>query len=659
MFDLFSFNSRSAAFTELMRLNSTDSLPLGNTSLFYKALCPPDPEQNIDYRKRVMELAYDHPQAEEYRHLFYTLASRDILFWVNTFVYTHSPKDFPDSPVRPFVTWEKYQNRDILKLQAAIGNYDLTITKSRDMGATNICLLPIRHRWQFKANQRFLLASEKEDLVEKSGDMRALFEKIDFIDRYMPNWMLPTGRELGNSDPHRTNKHLGNADNGSTIEGEATVRNLGQGDRLTAVLIDEYASIPFAEHIERATRDATKCRIRNSTPKPRNAEGATFFKYFDREMKRDSSDDNPRLIVEHWTQHPLKAAGLYKIDDNGQKIVLDPETYDWRQDFPFTERNKPHSPWYDEQCERANSKVEISQELDLDFYGLGRRAFDADLLSRLRLRAKPPAATYQVFLDDNGKLLILPNVDGNFRLWCPFGSQEPPVSDYIFGEDIAAGTAGDSSSNSAICIVDARLKQVVGTLKDNSIDPGRFAQLCFSLGKLFHDAFHCPEVNGPTGQQFLAAMIPLTTNMIIRGQHVENEHSRKSKRYGIHNNDRGTLLLSQLQIDLRDNHIHIPDEDTLDELAEYEMADDAKFSHGGATDPNSAAHGDLAIATAGAALGLRERPAPAPPIDLTTSLPELGDSFNPEDNPDAELYFGCMAYRDKLRDNSGFDAWEP
>lgn len=658
MFDLFSFNTRSAAYTELMRMNETDSLPLQNTSLFFKALCPNDPKQNVAYRQRVMDLAYDHHRADEYRKLFYTLASRDILWYCNTFLYTHSPKDFSDEPIRPMATWH-YQNRDLLKIQAAIGNHDITITKSRDMGATWIILIALEHRWHFKANQRFLIASEKEDLVEKKGDMRALFEKIDFLHKYQPKWLLPTGRELGDNDPSRTNKHLGNADNGSTIEGEATVRDFGRSDRLTAAAIDEYASIPFTEAMERATRDATNCRIRNSTPKPRNAEGASFFKFFDREFKRDPSNNNPRLITQHWTQHPLKSAGLYKLDESGIVIPLDPQTYDWRSDFPFTPQNKPRSPWYDEQCDRASSSVEIAQELDLDFYGLGRRAFEAELLRKLRLKTRPPSETFQVFLDENNQLLFVPNIDGNFRIWAPFPQQEPANSSYIFGEDIAAGTAGDFSSNSTIVIIDAALRQVVATYADNTIDPGRFAQLAHALGKRFYNAFHCPESNGSTGSQFLATLIPLTSNIIIRGQHEENQTVRKTKRFGIHNNDRGTLILSQLQVDLRANQLSIPDEYILNELEEYELADDAKFKHGGSTDADSAAHGDLAIATAGAALGLRERPADRPAL-LNAKPPLLGDSFDNTCAQSGELFFDCMAHRDKLRNKSAdFDPWEP
>lgn len=656
-FDLFSFHTNKSAYTELLRLSKATSLPTGNTSLFYKSLCPQSPLLNARYRQRIMDLAYDSPHAADYRRMFYAMASRDILWWINTFVYTHSPKDFSDNPVRPMITWG-YQSRDILKLQHAIGNHDITITKSRDMGATWICLLAIRHRWQFKANQRFLLASEKEDLVEKKGDMRALFEKIDFIDRYMPIWLLPTGRDLGDSDPSRTNKHLGNADNGSTVEGEATVRDLGRSDRLTACLIDEYASIAFTEEIERATRDATNCRIRNSTPKPRNAEGAGFFRFFDREYKRDPSPNNERLIVQHWTQHPLKSTGLYKLDTAGAKVPLNPAAYDWREDFPFHEHTKPRSPWYDEQCDRATSQNEIAQELDLDFYGLGRRAFEAKLLAKLLTKTRPPAGTFQVMLDENAQLLIIPNIDGNLKIWCPFAQQEPPISTYIFGEDIAAGTAGDHSSNSAICIIDSSLRQQVASFRDNTIDPARFAQLCNALGKLFHGAFHVPEINGPVGGQFLAAMIPLNTHIINRSQENENPLFRKTKRYGIHNNDRGTLLLSQLQIDLRANQLDIPDEDIIKELSEYELADDAKFTHGGSSDPDSAAHGDIAIATACAALGLRERPGHAP-IILAAKVPDFADSFS-HISQKASLIYDCMAHRQLARDKKeSFDRWEP
>ncbi len=655
MFDLFNFSTDRAAYIELQRLNDADSLPTGNTSIFYRALCPTDPARNVLYRQRIMELAYDHPRADEYRTLFYNIAARDILWYINTFLWTLAPKSHGDAPLRPFVTWN-YQNRDILKIQAAIAKYDFNITKSRDMGATWQILCAIEHRWHFKANQRFMLASAKEDLVEKTGDMDALFEKIDFLHKYQPCWMLPTGRDLGHRDPERTKKHLGNADNGSSIEGTATVDDLGRGGRYQAIVIDEYASIPFTEEIEKATRAATNCRIRNSTPKPRNAEGAQFFKYFDREFKRDPSDNNPRLSVEHWTLHPDKSKGLYKFAADGTKVPLDPNTYDWRQDFPFTKQNMPRSIWWDEQEERETEGFAfLMQEENLDFYGLGRRAFEAELLSQLLLRTKPPANRFQVFLDENGQLLFVPNIDGNFQVWCPFAQNEPPHSTYIFGEDISAGTG---ASNSAICILDSTLRQVVATFKDNNIDPAHFAKLCNALGNLFHGAFHVPECTGTTGSQFLLAMVPLNNNIYARAQHSEVPHLRKSKRYGIHNNDRGTLILTQLHIDLRANQFAIPDDEILQELSEYELGDDAKFTHGGSTDADSDAHGDLAIATAAAAVGLRERPG-LPPPKINVTLPTLADTFD-QLQSDPNLIGSCMATREAARDRkSNFDPWEP
>lgn len=67
----------------------------------------------------------------------------------------------------------------------------MAIEKSRDMGASwMMCLVST---WFFLFHDHFsaLMLSRKEEYVDKKGDNKTLFAKIDFLLKWMPTWLLP------------------------------------------------------------------------------------------------------------------------------------------------------------------------------------------------------------------------------------------------------------------------------------------------------------------------------------------------------------------------------------------------------------------------------------------------------------------------------------
>ena len=132
------------------------------------------------------------------------------------------------------------------------------IEKSRDMGASWMCLMAFEWVWHFHSISSFLLVSRKEDLVDKTNDPRSLMWKIDYMHKNQPRWLLPS---IG-----RSNFHIINHDTGSTIDGESTTGDVARGDRRTAILLDEFASVDQGARVLAATGDATDCRVMNSTP---------------------------------------------------------------------------------------------------------------------------------------------------------------------------------------------------------------------------------------------------------------------------------------------------------------------------------------------------------------------------------------------------------
>ena len=170
----------------------------------------------------------------------------------------------------PFITYP-FQDKVLGILVDSIGKEDIIIEKSRDMGATWLCLAVFLWRWQFWDGETFLLMSRKEDMVDKSGDPKTLMWKIDFMLEFQPSWLRPKYE--------RRQLHLANLQNGSTIDGESTTGEASKGDRRTAIMVDEFASVDDASRpreghkLLEATKDVTNSRWFVST---HNGVGTAF-----------------------------------------------------------------------------------------------------------------------------------------------------------------------------------------------------------------------------------------------------------------------------------------------------------------------------------------------------------------------------------------------
>lgn len=220
----------------------------------------------------------------------------------------------------PFITYP-FQDDLILTLQDHITNQkDLLVDKSRDMGLTWCVLFVFQWFWQFgKSGNDFLIGSRKEGYVDKTGDMDALFPKLDYSIRNQPLYLLPKGFDISK---HRNYMNIINPRTGSTITGEATNENFGRGGRRKSVMFDEFAFWEVSQQAWRSASDTTKCRIAISTPNGLNNQFA--------KLRFSNSIDFKSI---HWKLHPEK-----------------------------------NEAWYqEERARRNNDPVEIGQELDISY----------------------------------------------------------------------------------------------------------------------------------------------------------------------------------------------------------------------------------------------------------------------------------------------------
>ena len=474
---------------------------------FYTTV-PKDYTANLKWREHWNRRASNNPALQQQ---LWVACKRDMLYFVNSWGFLFEPRS---ARTHPFITYE-FQDETLLKLQHHIGmarrdepgNWDVVITKSRDMGASWMVATAYAWHFLFVPQSSFLIMSRKESLVDEGygkNDPKSLFFKVDFLLDRLPKWMRP--------QMIRNKLNMSNVDNGSVITGESTNEFAGVADRRLSLLADEFSRMPPKEQamIFKGTRDVSRCRIFLFTPE------GTANKAHD--IAHDSKFPQIRL---HWSRHPLKNIGLYRVTKGkrgeADKIErLDPNfdytDYQFITDGPYFKDGQYRSAYYDAECARASHPREIASELDIDFTGSSYQFFPSDLI--LMAMDKTVLQPRHVGELDYDIQSVVPDSfvhtdGGRLRLWC-----EPPGkhSDrpYVVGVDVAAGTG---ASNSCIWVLDRKTGEQAAEFTTPYMRPDQLATQAVALCRWFRDsnekgAYLIWEANGP-GRSFGNRVIEL------------------------------------------------------------------------------------------------------------------------------------------------------
>ncbi len=342
-------------------------------------LYPSNQDENQTYRMKLLMGASNNIQAMSVLH---DRCREDVLFWINSFVYTYNPRKIPS--MIPFITY-KYQDDFILDLVDHIEKQkDILVDKSRDMGVSWCVLAVYTWFWLFKPQgYDFLCGSRKEQYVDKIGDMDTLIQKIRFMLENIPKWLLPKGFEVKNN---ATYMKLVNTASGNTITGEATNPNFSRGGRRRSIFFDEFAFWESDAAAWRSSADTTNCRIAVSTPYGYNNHFA--------KLRFSKSVDVTTL---HWKLHPEK-----------------------------------NDAWYSNECVRRNyDTVEIAQELDISYEGSEEGVlFDWDSMNKAKkfnrelsidriVMAIDPATTGDdaavIYIANNGGIVLKRKIEDNSK----------------------------------------------------------------------------------------------------------------------------------------------------------------------------------------------------------------------------------------------------
>lgn len=560
-----------------------------------------------------------------------------------TLFWTEQPKpNIEPFGIWPFITWDWQDDKigEVDYLMRTGGK--LQIKKSREVGATWIILGCGLNRWLFTPRDKGLITSRKEELVDKKGNPDTLFWKLDFMLKNLPEWVKPAY--------DRTDRHLENLWNGSVIDGEATVENVGKGGRRTWAFCDEFPAVKHSDAaaMDRALTDTASCRIFLGTSE-----------YKSHPFSRMGTQKGVTKMVLGWWQHPFKARGLYwspninkiMIEDidyyknlapkvfaqykKGQEITYSELETELLYEYPelkisfiadggTPEKPKWRSPWYDKEESERNA-LDTAMNLDMNEIGAGDSVFTQATLNQMisRYVKKPKVAgeiIFNCYENKTSNVKFVEGGKGRLKWWGELGGARPIQNhNYVLGCDISLG---QGQSNSVCSIFDVDDRKKVGCWSDSYTLPEQFAEQVYALGRwvggMSGEPFLNFEANG-IGQVFLKRIRELGYSFICKSTIEKKGYHQKSQILGWWNNSNNLLqLLSSynasmtacFRLKMTAKRFENPDGDAIREAEDYIFNGSQIVlsrcieDSGGA----KAAHGDRVIADALCCLAAQDQP---------------------------------------------------
>lgn len=230
--------------------------------------------------------------------------------FINHWVDTYDPRNLAQGrPARiPLVMF--LRQADLVEFIWALlrAEADGLIEKTRDMGATWVCVGISAAMWVLWDGTAIGWGSRKQELVDRLGDPSSIFEKIRMVIRGLPRCFLP--ESLNTKELHYMN--IVNPENGSSIIGEIG-DEIGRGGRTLIYFKDESAHYARPERIEAALGDNTRIQVDISSV---SGLGTVFHRK--RKAGTEWSPGNAavpgttNVFIMDWSHHPAKDEKWHK-----------------------------------------------------------------------------------------------------------------------------------------------------------------------------------------------------------------------------------------------------------------------------------------------------------------------------------------------------------
>lgn len=560
----------------------------------WNKVVPREARRNRRYRRAILEA---DPCV---RPLLMERCREDFLYWMNVFVMQYNPNTIGEGSLLagPWISWP-FQDVAALKILCCIEERrSLPIEKSREMGASWLCVLIILWLCLFHKRMAFLLISRNAESVDRPADPASLFWKIDFVLEHLPDWMKEgTERRKMGIYFRRTN---------SSTTGQASTGEAGVAGRYTAIFVDEFSKIKEDRQVLQNTASSSGCRIFNGTHEGLDT---AFYAICQRE-------DWEKLQM-HWSEHPDKNKGMYRYDAIAGRVKpLDPH-YVYPLDYKFIMDGSPlggpfpglRSPWYDHMCREIIDERGIATNLDINPAGSVTSFVNAVTIRDLvdaYCRAPLWEGVLEYDRDSGEPRKLTPVPGGPLKLWIvPTAEGLIPFGFYTAGNDLSEGTG---ATPSCLSIINADTGEKVLEYIDRHIKPEPFAVLVTALCRLFRTstgtgAKLCWEMVGP-GERFGRKVIEQGYGNIF---YRENEgkaiyYREPSENPGWYPTAKSrTLLLGEYRAALYDRRCLNRSEAALREFCLFRYDQRGEVEYGGSDKDLSGAgvnHGDIVIADA-------------------------------------------------------------
>lgn len=293
------------------------------------------------------------------------LCTRDILYFFKYYLYTDRNDTFfwwEQDQAIPFIPFE-FQEEAILEIWESIIEWSKPINQRKPDVLTNVFIEKSRQMWIswimvwiflywfLFYKHKYTLVSRTANEVDSQWDMDSMFEKLRFMIRNLPDWILP--KWLSKESWTEYNKYMNLIDPNSTasITWKTANPDAWRWWTRNAIFMDEMAFMQYAQQINKSAASNTPCRIFNSTP---NWEWNEFY-----EMKKAAARWDVKWLRYHWTEHPYYNEQWYNAKIKGmtpEKIAAELEIdYNtaivWRvyPEFRFTPEKisyRPNQPLY-------------------------------------------------------------------------------------------------------------------------------------------------------------------------------------------------------------------------------------------------------------------------------------------------------------------------